>query len=259
MPSLETKSTEPFIKMMIMGHSGTGKTGALASLALAGYHLHILDFDNGLEPLVNYIKASDPKALANVDFMTFRDAYKMGPAGPMLVGGAKAYPNAARALDKWEDGSNPAEWGPDHICVLDSLTFCGRAALAWAQSMNPSAKEPRQWYMQGQDSIEKILAGLTSETFRTNVIVLTHIDMREGALEGYASSLGKSLGPKIPAYFNTLLAIEKSGMGRATKRMIKTLPTATLTLKNAAPMKLEVEYPIETGLATIFSKLSGKS
>ena len=259
MPSLSTKTSASFVKLMMVGESGSGKTGALASLAIAGYKLRIFDFDNGIEPLKNEIEAVKPAALSNVEYMTFRDSYKMGPTGPMLIGGAKAYPNAARALDKWEDGTVPAEWGADHICVIDSLTFLGRATLAWATSMNPGAKEPRTWYNVAQDAILTLLAGVTSEAFKTNLIVLTHIDMREETGQAYPSSIGKAIGDKIPAYFNTFIAIEKSGMGVNVKRTIRTLPTASLSLKNAAPRKVEPAYPIETGLATIFSKLSGKA
>ena len=259
MPALSSKHNQPVVKLMMMGNSGAGKTGSLTSLVKAGYRLHILDFDNGLDSLIAHIRAECPDKIGNVDFMSFRDNYKMGPAGPMIVGGAKAYVSSAKALDKWEDGTSPASWGPEHIVVIDSLTSLGRAAFEWAKSMNPSAKEPRQWYFQAQDSIENILSILTGEEFRTNVIVLTHIDYIEdaqGRTEGFATAIGKALGPKIPRYFNTLLAIEKSGTGKSVKRKILSFPTATLTLKNPAPMKMETEYPIETGLATIFSNLS---
>lgn len=262
MPSLESRTQSPLVKLMMIGNSGTGKTGSLASLALAGYKLHILDFDNGLEPLINHIREKDSKALANVDFMSFRDNYKPSPTGPAIIGPAKAFQASARALDKWEDGTKPEEWGPGHICIIDSLTSMGRAAFAFAHSSNPTAKEPRQWFYSAQDHLENILALLTAETFNSHVIVLTHIDLitdKTGNTEGFASAIGKAMGPKIPRYFNTLLAMEKQGMGKAVRRRILTFPTAMLTLKNPAPMKFDAEYPIETGLASIFRVLSGQS
>lgn len=258
MPSASDYTKSPLVKMMLIGHSGSGKTGALTSLAAAGYHLHVLDFDNGLDALINHVRAECPDALARIDYMSFRDKMKMGPAGPTVVGAPRAFTGGVGALDKWEDGSNPAEWGPDHILVLDSLTNMGKAAFAWARQMNPGAREPRQWYFAAQGPIEDTIANLTAESFQTNVIVMSHIDlveMADGTTQGFASAIGKALGPKIPRYFNTLAMIETSGQGKQVKRKLKTFPTATVTLKNPAPMKIDAEYPIETGLATLFDKL----
>ena len=49
MPNLSKHQSSEFTKLLLMGDSKSGKTGALASLVLAGYKLRILDFDNGLE------------------------------------------------------------------------------------------------------------------------------------------------------------------------------------------------------------------
>lgn len=262
MPSITARAASPLVKLMLIGHSGAGKTGALTSLAKAGYRLRILDLDEGLDSLVNHVSAECPEALDRIDFMSFRDKWKIGPAGPAVDGAPKAFVNAVKALDRWEDGTNPGEWGADTILVIDSLTNLGRAAFAWAQMMNPASKEPRQWYGASQQALENVIATATGGDFRTNLIVMSHIDLvtlPDGTVQGFATSIGKALGPKIPRYFNTLLAVEAKGQGANVKRVIRTLPTGLLTLKNPAPMKVEAEYPIETGLATLFSKLSGKS
>jgi hypothetical protein len=43
-------------KLLNLGDAGSGKTGALASLAKAGQRLIILDFDNGLDILIGLLK-----------------------------------------------------------------------------------------------------------------------------------------------------------------------------------------------------------
>src|SRR6185503_5608465 len=48
-------------KLMIVGPSGEGKTGALASLVCAGYKLRILDFDNGIDNLFNLLTRDEYK------------------------------------------------------------------------------------------------------------------------------------------------------------------------------------------------------
>lgn len=262
MPTLEDHAAAPLVKLMAIGHSGAGKTGALTSLVKAGYQIRILDMDFGLDALVNHVKAECPDKLKNVGYMQFRDKTKIGPAGPMVVGAPKAFTSAVKALDMWEDQTVPSTWGPDYILVIDSFTNLSRAAFAWARQMNPTAKDPRQWYAAAQQVLEDTVATLTSDEFATNLIVMSHIELTskaDGSVEGFASSIGKALGPKLPRFFNTLVAFETSGSGKSVKRVLRTVPTGMLTLKNPAPMKIEAEYPIETGFATLFSKLSGKS
>ena len=262
MPALSERPSSSLVKIMLIGHSGSGKTGALTSLARAGYRIRVLDLDNGLDSLVNHVRAEEPAALERIDYMSFRDKFKVTAAGPTVQGAPRAFVNAVGALDKWEDGTSPAEWGAETILVIDSLTNLGRAAFWWAKAQNPGAKEPRQWYFAAQSAIEDVIATATAESFATNLIIMSHIDLveqRDGTVQGFASSIGKALGPKIPRYFNTLAAIETKGQGANVQRIIRTMPTALLTLKNPAPMKVSAEYPIATGLADLFAKLSGKA
>ena len=250
-----------FVKLLYCGASGTGKTGSLVSLVEAGYKLRILDMDNGLDALIGQIKSRCPEKLGNVDFITLRDKMKSDPRrGPVVDGTPKAYTDAIRYLDKWDDGSTPAAWGEDIIFVLDSLTLFGRAALRWAEGMNPGAKDPRQWFGSAQSSILTVLDLLTSSEFRCNVIVCTHVDLIEqsdGTMKGFASSIGKALGPKIPAVFNTMILAESKGQGDNVRRTITTLPTALLDLKNPRPNELPKSLPLETGMAKIFETLKG--
>ena len=55
MATLENYKADKPIKMLVIGDTGTGKTGALASLANSGYKLHILDYDNCLDFLSNTV------------------------------------------------------------------------------------------------------------------------------------------------------------------------------------------------------------
>lgn len=257
MASATEYSSSKFRKLLLIGNSGAGKTGALASLVKAGYKLRILDLDQGLDALINHVKADDPSRLSQIDFQSFRDQVKMTPAGPQVVN-PKALTKSLNALDKWDDGTEPRTWGSDTVFVLDSLTMLGRHALAWAKHSNPGFKDPRLWYGPAQGVVEDTIANLTSADFQCNVIVISHIDLREqkdGTVKGFAMAIGEALGPKIPIYFNTVVLSEPSGTGANVKRKLKTLPTTVLDLKNPAPMKMASEYPIETGLADIFKVL----
>lgn len=243
-----------------MGESSTGKTGSLTSLVSAGYKLRILDLDNGLDPLVAFCRKECPDKLINVHFEPVRDIYKAGSgnSGPIISGVPKAFTKSLELLTKWSDGTIPSEWGSDTVFIIDSLTSLSRAAMAWAESLNPMAKDPRQWYFTAQKAVENIIAMLTSESFKANVIIIAHVQIKElpdGTVKGYVNSVGSALGPIIPTYFNTIILAQSSGSGQNMKRNILTVSTSTIDLKNAAPFRIEGTLPLSTGVATIFAKL----
>lgn len=258
MPSLTQHQSNSYTKMLLEGDSGSGKTGALTSLVAAGYLLRVLDMDNGLETLKTYASKDCPANLGSVEFRTLRDRYKASASGPVIDGQPKAFIDALKMLDKWKyddvDLGPPATWGPEAILVVDSLTFLSDAAFAWAQAINVGAKDPRQWYGQAQDAIEKVLALLTSPSFETNVIVISHIkyvEREDGTTKGYPTSVGSALSPIIPRYFNSVALCQTKG-GRRT---LQTQATAMIDLKNPKPFSMAKEYPIESGLADFFAVL----
>jgi hypothetical protein len=261
MARASTHQSADFVKILYVGTSGTGKTGSLVSLVEAGYNLRILDMDNGLDALIMYIKHRCPERIDQVDFITLRDKMKADPLKAAIVSGSpKAYTDAIKYMTRWDDNTIPAEWGPDTIFVLDSLTLFGRAAKNWAEGMNPGSKDPRQWFYAAQESMIRVVDMLTSEAFRTNVIVITHVDLVEqpdGTLKGFASALGKAMGSKLPTVFNTMVLAESKGSGDNIRRTITTAPTSIIDLKNPKPYDIPKSLPLDTGMATIFEKLKG--
>lgn len=257
MPSLANHQSNDFVKLLLTGDSGSGKSGAKASLVKAGYKLRVLDMDNGLDPLKTYILRECPDKIDNVEFRTLRDNYKTTAAGP-VVDKPKAFVDAMKMLDNWKyddiDLGKPSEWGPDCILDLDSLSFFSDAAFDWARGMNPGAKDPRQWFYSAQQAVESALALLTSGSFRTNVIVSAHVRYStgdDGRNKGYPNAIGSALGPTIPRYFNHWVQCEsKSG-----KRSIQTMATNMFDLKNTKPFEMKESYPISSGLADFFAVL----
>ena len=250
MPSLADYKEAGVAKILAIGNSGTGKTGSLASL-LPDYELRVLDMDNGLKSLVHFAEGN----LGKVSYQTMRDHLSVNALGAVSTR-ATALPRAFKLMDKWEDGTVPAEWGPSKVLVIDSLTHLGKAAFRWAQAAAKQAKDKRHWFVAAQDVVEDLVGVVTEESFNTNVIVFSHIDhveVEHMPTKGYPSAIGKALGPKIPTYFNTMLLYETKGFGGNVKRRIKTLPTSMIDTK--CPANLKPDYPIETGLADIFKEL----
>lgn len=268
MPTLSHHQSNEYTKLLIEGDSGSGKTGALTSLVREGYKLRILDMDNGLETLKQFILKECPDKIENVEFRTLRDKRKASPLGPVIDGTPSAFIKALKMLDRWkytnEDGTEtdlgvPAEWGPDCILVVDSLTFLSDAAFDFREPLSPKGSsgkyDVRAVYKDAQDAIENVLALLTSESFRTNVIVISHIryvDNPDGTKKGYPTAVGSALSPQIPRYFNSVALCQTSAGG---KRTIQTTATAMIDLKNPKPFAMLPTYPIETGLADFFRVL----
>lgn len=268
MPSLADHQSNSFTKLLLIGDAKSGKTGSLVSLVEAGYKLRIIDMDNLLDILAKMVMETCPDKINNVEFRTVRDKRKMGPGGPVISGTPKAFIEAIKLLDRWkyigDDGVEvdlgvPAEWGPDCILVLDSLSrFCD-AAYDWREPLTPKGKsgeaDGRATYGDAQDAVENVLASLTSSAFETNVIVIAHgtyMDLPDGTKKIFPQGVGQKLSPKIPQYFPNYIRYKNVG----GKRTIQLESDPMIDLANTNPMKFTSKtLPIETGLATFFEVL----
>lgn len=261
MPLLSQHQSNSFTKMILLGDPGTAKTGGCTSLVKAGYKLGILDYDNGLDVLSQFVNHECPDKINNIVYRTLRDKKKSTPTGMIVDGPATAFQTGMNMLDRWKHGDqdlgSPAAWGKDWIFILDSLTHCARAAFDACEqmSMGSKNKDPRIVYFKAQQAVETMLANLTSEFFKTNVIVIAHVnyvDNEDGTRKGYPNAIGKALSPIIGSYFNSIALCSTKAGGR---RVIQTAPTALIDLKNPAPFAMLPEYPISTGLADFFEVL----
>lgn len=252
MPTADNFLSSALIKMLLLGDSGAGKTSSLVSLLKAGYKIKLADMDKNMLNLVLHAKKDCPDKLSNLEYETYTDEYRATAAGLILKGQPKAFTNLLGKLSEWsgiEDANT--------VVVVDSLSAVGRAAFEWAKGMNPMSKDPRQWYGAAQKGIEDMIALLTSDQFKTNVIIITHVKYAEselGSQKGYANSLGQALNTVVPRYFSTMIQAEVTGTGNNLKRELRTLPTGIVDLK-IPPLGVPAKLPLETGLADIFSAL----
>ena len=271
MPQLDQHQSSTAVKCLLVGHSGSGKTGLLGTLANAGYRLFIEDFDNGLDVLMDpaVIKPENRK---NVFYKTFTD--KLGARGIPTVPPSAAL-NAMNALNNWietgEDGKSIAmgsvyTWGPKDVVVIDSLTLFGNSILRGVLSMvgRPGGPPQIQDWGEAMRQQEAVIEQLYAEAVKCNVIVTAHIILGDdpnnpSAQKGYPSALGNKLPPKIGSYFNTILQCEKlPGIGNAAPiRQIRTQASHNMELKNSKPSMIGPIMPPD--LAAIFSILKGES
>lgn len=272
--------------VLFIGDSGMGKTGALASLAIAGYNLRIMDFDNGVDILANILKPDIPPynlspeasdaALGRIDYVTLTDKFK-SLGGRMFPESAKAWTKAVETLNNWPGFGAVSSWTPKEILVLDSLTFAGRAATRFIMSLNGKLAAVPQWtdYGDAQKVLDTMLATLYSEHIKCSVLVLSHIREigkkktieqngkavtveEDGTRRGYAETgTGAALSPTVGRYFNGMIQADIIGEGPYAKRVINTVPTGNIGLKNSAPGLVKPQYKLDTGLAEYFTAVCG--
>lgn len=264
MPTLDKHQSSSIVKLLALGDAKAGKTTSLVSLVAAGYKLRILDMDNLLDSLVAAIRKNCPDKLQNVDARTLRDKRAMTAAGPVLSGSAKAFTDAIRMLDRWKykegdeeiDLGVPASWGEDTILVIDSLSRLCDAAYDWRMQLAPTGDsgkfDGRAVYGDAQDAVEDMLAGLTSKSFTTNVIVICHgtyMTLPDGTTKIFPQGVGQKLSPKIPQYFPTYVRYRNVN----NRRTLQLKSDVTIDL--AVPMHLPDSLPVDTGLADLFKLL----
>ena len=223
------------IKMLLVGDSKAGKTGALASLLLAGYNLRVIDLDNGSDVLlgVGAVKAArsayaeGPTSWrltlrngAALDVQTCTDGTVKLPktqivagkpvTGHVLAPDGTAWDKALGQFHFWPEFGPVETWQDDTVLVIDSLSFLGQAALNWVMKLNGrlGAKPFDTDYGDAQALIKGVLGTLFNVELRCHVIVITHLDYRGGSL--FKESADRPNRPAPKPDHNDLSTVEKA-------------------------------------------------
>lgn len=247
MAKLRDHQSTRLTKMLLLGDSGSGKTGALTSLAEAGYDIRILDLDNGLDVLVGYLMNSKAppingiEAIDRVEYITVTNKFK-DVAGKIAVADASAWSRTMKYMTQWTnknemvrneageivkddkgaplritpehpdffDFGKPENWGPSTILVIDSFTFLCNAAMKFVLHSNGRPAGPTyeaDWGI-AQNMVEDFLAMLYGEDFNTNIILTAHV-------------LYRDLGQGTKAYPNALGRALPPKVGRYVNTMLE--------------------------------------
>lgn len=286
-------------KLLFIGDSGAGKTGALAALAAEGYSLRIIDTDNGLDILKDYLTnpesvyfKKNPKAAETTFTATLTEEMK-DVAGELVPAKATVWPRITSLLNNWKDPEDESiqlgkitTWGPKDILVIDSLSSVSAAAVNYILALNgklltPNAvtqNEGRRYIYQAQEKIRTLLYMLYDKSVKCNVIVTAHVTFvsetggrpqvdEKGILlstpQGYPSAIGRALSPHIPRWFNSMLIAKTEGVGNTARHKIFTrsqlIGSQIVNAKSSAPLKVKTEYPLDWGLAQYFQDVRGKT
>lgn len=269
------------LRLLLVGDSGTGKTGSLLPL-LKDYTLRICDFDDS-----SFLKLNCPKELRqNLQIKTFEEKILNSSLQGRVLQPPTAISRFAATLDKWDDAGSVKTWPSNTILVIDSLTFLCRAMARQFYHVNKISLdkpiEPRQ-FGQIQSMIMDLLDQLHADTQDCHLIVISHLDYRDfeqgtyspvGMMDqgdkpgqisparvepkGVPTVFGAKLGPQIGRYFDFMLRAKISsikGSDLKPRRILQTTPDPTIDLKcPILSLEEKGELPLSTGLATIFSE-----
>lgn len=259
MPTLDEHPAQALYKGLHVGENGTGKSGALASLAAAGYNLWVLDYDNGLDSILDALRA-DPQAKRRVSYETLRDEIVTTSGLPKIKAPVHAYEDAGRTLEKWKVES----FTPKDILVLDTLSSFSQAAFNKALSLGARLNQRPQLMDYGwmADSVKLFLEMLTSPALNCHVVVNTHIrflasESDDTTQRGLPNAKGQEISREVGKYFNNVILFRTLGSGPGARRRISTQPQGVVEVKVSAPSKVRPEYAIDTGLADLFADILG--
>lgn len=256
MPALSDHPSNSSVKLLIASDSGTGKTGGLASLIDAGKKVFILDFDRGVSTIRGFVKDKS-KLASSVRYITFEDKFKL--TGKTLgIAKANTFRDAMEVLEKGSPewgGENPGgigDWPSDYVLVIDTLSTLSKSALYHVMQLDGKGmSHPEiQHYGVAMDNIEKFLGMITSESVKCNVIVNTHLSPDEKSGRIYPEAVGSKLNPKIARYFDNMITIQR----KAGTLQYNTRKDGIFNCKTA--VKLDENYPLETGLVKILDALN---
>ena len=219
MPSILDDASAP-AKILLVGKSGAGKTGSLASLVAAGFNLRIIDTDKGIRPLRSlitdpkypYAKIISDKAIDinhavryfPIDTaMKTRNIQRRTPDGKIFSEtllaptDSKAWLNVLDLLNEWKDGDlnlgHLSSWTTNDILVIDSFSTLAKAVYYFSQAMNGRLGARDQGYDyqrdvgEAQSQLTRLLELLYNSTIGCNIIIISHITWVDES-KGFASN-----------------------------------------------------------------------
>ena len=252
-------------RVLIAGEPASGKTGALAQLANAGYRLLVHDFDQNLRVISSYLKPDAADVYVStytVAKLTNTNIFEgQGVATTQAVAELKRF---SKMLERWktadEDLGPVAGLTPKDVIVIDSGTFLGKLLLLAAHEDPKTKKDLRSLYQVAGEYSGAILDFLCGNKVGASVLVLTHL-MKTGNKDDQGNiisdlryipvAIGEKASKDMQTYFSDIYHLEVDAGG---KRSFKTGATNKASLRTSRP---DLIKPVEEyDLGAIFNRLT---
>lgn len=230
-------SSLPGVNVCLMGPSGTGKTHSLGTLVETGVEVFYLGLEPGLESLLGYFTdrgkpvpdnlhwhiVASPTASFSELISSAKDINTLS----LDLLAKRQDPNRSKhnrfvsvleALNNFKCDRTGEEfgavnsWDTSRCLAIDGQTGLNNAAMSLVVG-GKAVRNMSDWGI-AQDLIEKILRMLT-ENCECHFVLLAHVERETdqvlGGVKISISTLGKALGPKIPAMFSDVILATRTG------------------------------------------------
>lgn len=254
-------------RILICGKPASGKTGAIAQLANAGYRVLLFDLDQNARVIGSYLKPGH----ADVFIETFTVAkitntnLFAGQTKTATQDAVKEMRRFCKLLEHWqtptEDLGPSSKLTAKDVIVIDSGTFLGDLLLLAAHEDPDTKRDMRSLYQVAGKYYSAILDYVCGNKVGASVIVLTHITQTgdkndQGQIVANAEDIpvavGEKMSKKMPTYFSDIWHLE---VGRTGERSFKTAATSKMGLRTSAPDKIKAVEPFD--LASMLNRLTG--
>lgn len=232
-PTTTSASTSPGpshgFNFLLIGPSGSGKTYSIRTLVEAGVTPFVLATEPGVSNVLgdippeqlhwHYLPAATESWSALMDKadkinrLTFEGLSKLSAVNKSEYGQIMrfyAQCNNFICQRTGEEFGDVAQWGPDRVLVVDSLSGLARMAMKCVVGGKPT-KAPGEWGV-AMDMLDDIIVKLCMDT-RCHLAFTAHPEKERneitGGIELMASSLGQKLSPQIPKYFDEVVAARR--------------------------------------------------
>lgn len=222
-------------RIINVGRSGAGKTGAIAALVCLGYKPRIADGDrcvdvlaglltNPAYPYADWIKAhgidlneavqfealDDPMELITVKKVTGGEDGERRQVKSVEILGPKSVYSWEKLINlmvKWPTGGSITDWGPEYIFVPDSLTTIAWGSYYHLQDLNNRRGALDEGYDYQRDiggaqgQIRRLFDALTGSRVTCNILINAHpkkVDLSAGYAQSPSERArkGQSLNPE---------------------------------------------------------------
>lgn len=262
---MKFEATKSPPRVLVCGEPASGKTGALAQLANAGYTLLIHDFDANARVIGSYLKPdAAPIYISTYGVSKITSTNLFAGAGDADQKSLAELRRFTKLLEHWNvDGDDlgpSSKLTPKHVVVIDSGTFLGELLLLAALADPKTKKDMRSLYQVAGEYYGAILDFLTGPKMGASVLVLTHL-MQSGEKADDGKFIGKprdipvgvgeKFSKKMQTYFSDIWHLE---VGRTGERSFNTAATTYASRRTSAPNKIKANEPFD--IARLFDFLT---
>lgn len=214
---------------MLVGATGTGKTYSIRTFLEAGVTPFIIATEPGIESTLGDLPPEQCHwhyiAPASVGWAELLDSGKkinqfdLKSLSAMSDINKRKYTQFLEFISTCnnfvcdrtgESFGDVAEWGPDRVLVVDSLSGLNIMAMNLVVGSKP-VKAMADWGM-AMDNLERLLIKLTTD-LKCYFVLTAHLERETDEVTGgtslMASTLGRKLAPKIPRFFDDVILCQR--------------------------------------------------